>query len=119
MPSLVSCLYGVFALGTVLRGAVVQDDGVEAVAEALGGTAPSLRELDFSGNEVTADGAAAVAACIKRKPHLEYLALEENEIGSAGAKQVIGMANAASPVSPNPLTCLRAPRFRHRSWIHG
>lgn len=59
-----------------------------AVTEALSGTAPLLRELDFSGNEITAEGAAAVAACAARKLSLEYLAMEDNEIGSAGAKSV-------------------------------
>lgn len=58
------------------------------VTEALSGTAPSLRELDFSGNELTAEGATAVATCAGQKAHLEYLGLEENEIGSTGAKAV-------------------------------
>lgn len=59
------------------------------MAEALSGTAPLLRELEFSYNELTAEGAAAVAACAARKgPCLEYLGLEGNEIGSAGAKSV-------------------------------
>ncbi len=59
------------------------------MAEALSETAPLVRELEFSYNELTADGAAAVAACAARKAlSLEYLGLEGNEIGSAGAKSV-------------------------------
>lgn len=65
-----------------------QDDGATVVAEALAKTAPLLRELDFSGNELTAEGGAAVAACAATKASLEYLGLEDNEIGSAGAKAV-------------------------------
>lgn len=65
-----------------------QDDGATAIAEALSKTAPGLRELDLSGNELTAGGAAAVATCAGFKRNLEYLGLEENEIGSAGAKAV-------------------------------
>lgn len=65
-----------------------QDDGATAVAEALTKTAPLLRVLDFSGNELTAEGGAAVAACAATKASLEYLGLEDNEIGSAGAKAV-------------------------------
>lgn len=58
------------------------------VAEALSKTAPLMRELDFSGNELTVVGANAVAACMATKPSLEYIGLEDNEIGSAGAKAV-------------------------------
>ena len=66
-----------------------QDEGAAAVAEALSGTAPNVRELEFSYNELTAEGAEAVAACAARKAStLEYLGLEGNEIGSAGAKSV-------------------------------
>lgn len=65
-----------------------QDEGATVIAEALGVTAPLIRDLDFSGNELTAEGAAAVAACAATKASLEYLGLEDNEIGSAGAKLV-------------------------------
>ena len=58
------------------------------VAEALAKTAPLLRHLDLSGNELTAEGGAAVAACAATKASLEYLGLEDNEIGTAGAKAV-------------------------------
>ncbi|CAM9761018.1 unnamed protein product [Pylaiella littoralis] len=65
------------------------DEGATAVAEALIGTAPLVRELEFSYNELTAEGTAAVAACAARKAaSLEYLGLEGNEMGSAGAKSV-------------------------------
>eukprot|EP00903_Cladosiphon_okamuranus_P007786 g7535.t1 len=71
------------------------DGGAAAVAEALSGTAPNVRELEFSYNELTREGAEAVAACAARKASsLEYLGLEGNEIGSAGAKSI---AKALAP----------------------
>ncbi|CAM9456405.1 unnamed protein product, partial [Discosporangium mesarthrocarpum] len=68
----------------------LQDSGVTAVANSLSRTAPGMKSLDFSGNDLTVEGAAAVALCAGGKLSLEYLGLEENEIGSAGAKKVGG-----------------------------
>lgn len=65
-----------------------QDEGATAVAEALSKTSPDLREMDFSANDLTAEGAAAVADCAGGKKFLEYFGLEEQTIGSAGAKAV-------------------------------
>ena len=70
--------------------ALRQDEGAQVVADALAKTAPLLRELDFSGNELTAEGAEAVALCAARKPCLEYLGLEDNEMESEGARSVRG-----------------------------
>lgn len=47
-----------------------------------------MKELDFSGNELTSEGAESVASCAAGKLHLEYMGLEDNEIDSEGAKAV-------------------------------
>ncbi|KAK9804382.1 hypothetical protein WJX72_010405 [[Myrmecia] bisecta] len=61
------------------------DEGVTEVAEALAESAPDLEELDLSLNEITPDGASAVAACIARKNKLQKLTLRENELEDRGA----------------------------------
>jgi Ran GTPase-activating protein 1 len=76
-----------------LRDAALEDEGVQAVTEALVESAPGLTLLDLSGNECTAESGEAIAACLKTKSCLVELYLEENELGSQGAKQIaVGIA---------------------------
>lgn len=44
-----------------------------------------LQELELALNEITPDGAAAVAACVAAKPALRRLNLRENELEDEGA----------------------------------
>ncbi|MBA0553598.1 hypothetical protein Golob_012768, partial [Gossypium lobatum] len=63
----------------------LEDDGAEALANALKESAPSLEVLDMAGNDITAKGAASVAACIASKQFLSKLNLAENELKDEGA----------------------------------
>lgn len=63
----------------------LEDDGAEALANALKESAPSLEVLDMAGNDITAKGVASVAACISSKQFLTKLNLAENELKDQGA----------------------------------
>ncbi|XP_052491248.1 RAN GTPase-activating protein 1 isoform X1 [Gossypium raimondii] len=63
----------------------LEDDGAEALANALKESAPSLEVLDMAGNDITAKGAASLAACIASKQFLSKLNLAENELKDEGA----------------------------------
>ncbi|KAJ7972795.1 RAN GTPase-activating protein 2 [Quillaja saponaria] len=63
----------------------LEDGGAEALATALKESAPSLEVLDMSGNDITAKGAASLAACISAKQFLTKLSLSENELKDEGA----------------------------------
>ncbi|CAJ1969285.1 unnamed protein product [Sphenostylis stenocarpa] len=62
----------------------LEDDGAEALANALKESAPSLEILDLSGNDITAKAAASLAACISSKQFLSKLNLSENELKDEG-----------------------------------
>ncbi|KAH1227346.1 RAN GTPase-activating protein 1 [Glycine max] len=62
----------------------LEDDGAEALANALKESAPSLEILDLAGNDITAKAAASVAACISSKQFLTKLNLSENELKDEG-----------------------------------
>ncbi|KAL5123710.1 RAN GTPase-activating protein 1 [Glycine soja] len=63
----------------------LEDDGAEALANALKESAPSLEILDLAGNDITAKASASVAACISSKQFLTKLNLSENELKDEGA----------------------------------
>ncbi|KAL3678879.1 hypothetical protein R1sor_021835 [Riccia sorocarpa] len=63
----------------------MEDEAVTALVEALTGSAPNLRLLDLTGNEITAKSARALATCIRAKQGLTVLRLAENELKDKGA----------------------------------
>ncbi|XWS76404.1 hypothetical protein CRYUN_Cryun01aG0173300 [Craigia yunnanensis] len=63
----------------------LEDEGAEALANVLKESAPSLEVLEMAGNDVTAKGAASLAACIASKQFLTKLNLSENELKDEGA----------------------------------
>ncbi|KAJ6938809.1 RAN GTPase-activating protein 1 [Populus alba x Populus x berolinensis] len=63
----------------------LEDEGAEALANALKECAPSLEVLDMAGNDITAKGASSLAACISAKQFLTKLNLSENELKDEGA----------------------------------
>ncbi|KAK2401759.1 RAN GTPase-activating protein [Trifolium repens] len=63
----------------------LEDDGAEALANALKESAPSLEILDMAGNDISATAAVSVAACVSSKQFLTKLNLSENELKDEGA----------------------------------
>ncbi|KAI4349516.1 hypothetical protein L6164_010097 [Bauhinia variegata] len=63
----------------------LEDDGAEALADALKESAPSLEVLAMAGNDITAKGTASLAAFIASKQFLTKLNLSENELKDEGA----------------------------------
>ncbi|KAF2325173.1 hypothetical protein GH714_024843 [Hevea brasiliensis] len=63
----------------------LEDDGAEALANALKESAPSLEVLEMAGNDITAKGASSLADCIAAKQFLSKLNLSENELKDEGA----------------------------------
>ncbi|KAB5544980.1 hypothetical protein DKX38_013092 [Salix brachista] len=66
----------------------LEDEGAMSIARALKESAPSLEVLDMAGNDITAEAAPTVAACIAEKQHLTKLNLAENELKDEGAIQI-------------------------------
>ncbi|KAL3505888.1 hypothetical protein ACH5RR_031270 [Cinchona calisaya] len=66
----------------------LEDEGAVAIADALKSTAPSLEVLEMAGNDITAEAAPALAACIAAKQLLTELNLSENELKDDGAIQI-------------------------------
>ncbi|XP_022944967.1 RAN GTPase-activating protein 2-like [Cucurbita moschata] len=62
----------------------LEDEGAIAIANALKDTAPALEVLEMAGNDITAEAASALAACIAQKSHLTSLNLAENELKDEG-----------------------------------
>ncbi|KAB5568376.1 hypothetical protein DKX38_002169 [Salix brachista] len=62
----------------------LEDEGAEALANALKECAPSLEVLDMAGNDITAKGASSLAACIAAKQFITKLNLAENELKDEG-----------------------------------
>lgn len=82
------------------RDAGLEDDGVTAIAQALAGNAVAARvltTLDVSGNDLTADSMRAFAHAVRKFPRLQELKLEENEIGSRGAKMLARVLRTHAP----------------------
>ncbi|XP_050237607.1 RAN GTPase-activating protein 1 [Mercurialis annua] len=63
----------------------LEDEGAEALANALKESAPSLEVLEMAGNDITAKTAPSLAACIAAKQFLSNLSLSENELKDEGA----------------------------------
>ncbi|KAF5731532.1 RAN GTPase-activating protein 1 [Tripterygium wilfordii] len=63
----------------------LEDEGAEALANALKESAPSLEVMDMAGNDITAKAASSLAACIAVKQFLTILNLSENELKDEGA----------------------------------
>ncbi|KAG9157000.1 hypothetical protein Leryth_009047 [Lithospermum erythrorhizon] len=63
----------------------LEDEGSIALATALKESVPSLETLDMAGNDITVEGAPALAACIVAKQFLTVLNLSENELKDEGA----------------------------------
>ncbi|KAK9288867.1 hypothetical protein L1049_017333 [Liquidambar formosana] len=66
----------------------LEDEGAIAIANVLKESAPSLEVLEMAGNDITADAAPALAACISVKQLLTKLNLAENELKDEGAIQI-------------------------------
>ncbi|KAJ8766426.1 hypothetical protein K2173_022485 [Erythroxylum novogranatense] len=66
----------------------LEDDGARAIVNSLKESAPSLEVLDMAGNDITAEAAPSLAACIATKQHLIKLNLGENELKDEGAIQI-------------------------------
>lgn len=63
----------------------LEDEGAEALANALKESAASLEVLEMAGNDITAKGASSLAGCIAEKQFLAKLNLAENELKDEGA----------------------------------
>ncbi|GLT36325.1 hypothetical protein SLA2020_107110 [Shorea laevis] len=63
----------------------LEDEGAEALANALKESAPSLEILEMAGNDITAKAASSLAACVSSKQFLTKLSLAENELKDEGA----------------------------------
>ncbi|KAK4388543.1 RAN GTPase-activating protein 2 [Sesamum angolense] len=66
----------------------LEDDGAVAIANALKEAAPSLTVLEMAGNDITAEAAPSMAACISTKTALTKLNLSENDLKDEGAIQI-------------------------------
>jgi Ran GTPase-activating protein (RanGAP) involved in mRNA processing and transport len=82
-----------------LRDAAIEDDGMVAIADALreGGAAPALTALDVSGNDLTEESMSALGQLLRVGGALRVLQVEENEIGSKGAKAIAKALNVGTP----------------------
>ncbi|CAA7030464.1 unnamed protein product [Microthlaspi erraticum] len=63
----------------------LEDEGTDAVSEALLKSAPSLQVLELSGNDITVKSTEKLAACIASKQSLSKLNLSENELKDEGS----------------------------------
>lgn len=63
----------------------LEDEGAEALANALKESAPSLEVLDIAGNDITTKSVASLVTCIAAKQFLMKLNLAENELKDEGA----------------------------------
>lgn len=63
----------------------LEDEGADALANALKESAPSLEVLEMAGNDITAKCAGSLAACIASKQFLTKVNLSENELKDEGA----------------------------------
>lgn len=82
-----------------LRDAAIEDDGLVAMVEAIieAGAAKGLAELDVSGNDLTAESMQSLDQLLRISTTLRVLQLEENEIGSKGAKAIAKSLLIGSP----------------------
>ncbi|KAG8636703.1 RAN GTPase-activating protein 2 isoform X2 [Manihot esculenta] len=66
----------------------LEDEGAVAIANSLKESAPLLEVLDMAGNDITAEAAPDLSACIAVKQNLCKLNLSENELKDEGAIQI-------------------------------
>ncbi|KAK3002980.1 hypothetical protein RJ639_018735 [Escallonia herrerae] len=66
----------------------LEDEGAIAIADILKEIAPSLEVLEMAGNEITAEAASSLAACIAGKQFLAKLNLAENELKDDGVIKI-------------------------------
>ncbi|XP_044500151.1 RAN GTPase-activating protein 2-like [Mangifera indica] len=66
----------------------LEDEGTIAIVNALKESAPMLEVLELAGNDVTAEAAPFISACIAVKQHLVKLSLAENELKDEGAVHI-------------------------------
>lgn len=78
-----------------VRDAALGDDGTALVCGTLKTSAPLLKTLDLSGNELSRTGAKSLADLLS-SAKLHTLLLEDNELGSSGAEHVATGAVACS-----------------------
>jgi Ran GTPase-activating protein 1 len=83
----------------ILRDTALGDGGTVAVCNALGKAGIQLEVLDLSGNEMSARGAAAMAQAVSNMGYIRSLFLEDNELGSAGAKHLARVLSAVTHVT--------------------
>ncbi|CEG43743.1 Ran GTPase-activating protein [Plasmopara halstedii] len=83
-----------------LRDAAIEDDGLVAIVEAMveAGAVDTLAELDVSGNDLTADSMQSLGQLLCVSTALRVLQMEENEIGSKGAKVIAKAITTGSPL---------------------
>lgn len=73
----------------VLRDCALGDEGAAAICCALAeGAGRRVRILDLSGNEITPEGASAVKGCLQGCPVLTKFFIDDNELGSSGARKI-------------------------------
>ncbi|XP_050378842.1 RAN GTPase-activating protein 1-like [Argentina anserina] len=63
----------------------LEDEGTEAIANALKDSAPLLEVLELAGNDITPTSTAALASCVEAKQFLTRLVMSENELKDEGA----------------------------------
>uniref|UniRef100_M4BIC4 Uncharacterized protein n=1 Tax=Hyaloperonospora arabidopsidis (strain Emoy2) TaxID=559515 RepID=M4BIC4_HYAAE len=82
------------------RDAALEDAGVVAIADALreGGAAKSLTAFDVSGNDLSAESMPVLGELLRLSSALRVLQVEENEIGSKGAKTIAKALMMGSPL---------------------
>ncbi|XP_044487112.1 RAN GTPase-activating protein 2-like [Mangifera indica] len=66
----------------------LEDEGTIAIVNALKESAPLLKVLELAGNDITAEAALVISACIAVKQHLVKLNLSENELKDEGAVHI-------------------------------
>ncbi len=81
-----------------LRGLGIDDDLIDQI---LKGANPSLKKLNLSRNNISADGVAKIA----ETSSLTHLNLADNHIGNQGVQNLLGLQNPESiDISRNGLT---------------
>jgi Ran GTPase-activating protein 1 len=63
----------------------LENEGTEAIVNALKQSAPHLEVLEMAGNEINAKAAPALAECLRAMQSLKKLTLAENELKDDGA----------------------------------
>ncbi|EOD05047.1 hypothetical protein EMIHUDRAFT_250346 [Emiliania huxleyi CCMP1516] len=87
-----------------LAGNQIGDDGLKALAAALGreGSAPRLQELDLTSNQIGDDGLMSLAAALSNDgvvPRLANLILDGNRFGNEGLKALVSALSRESGAS--------------------